>query len=568
VLFTKEQGNNEENRHAVRDARTGHMNPHPLISILVGGFVVAFVFGAIANRLRIAPIVGYLLAGIVIGPFTPGFVADGSLAPELAEVGVILLMFGVGLHFSSSDLLSVRKIAIPGAIAQIIIATALGWALGYAIGWSVGTGLMFGLALSTASTVVLLRALEDRRLIDTSEGRIAVGWLIVEDIAMVVALVIVPALSGALKDSSGTSTQLGPLLYTLAVTIGKVVLFVALMLVVGKRVIPWALEQVSKTGSRELFTLAVLAIALGAAFGSAVLFGVSFALGAFFAGLILNESELSHKAAAETLPLRDAFAVLFFVAVGMLFNPSILIRQPWAVAGTLLIILVGKSLAAWVIVLLFGHPQRVALIISASLAQIGEFAFMLAELGIKSDLLPHEGRDLILAGAIFSIVMNPAWFMMVDWLQSRGRRVGQTAIPAVSVEDHVILVGHGRVGKLVNQAMRDGNKPVVVIENNAELVNALRDRGERAILGNAEAPGILEAARVDRARMLISAIPNVFEAGQVILRARALNPSIEVAARAHSDAEVEHLRLRGAEVVIMGEEEIARRMIEYVVERR
>jgi len=544
------------------------MNTHPLISILVGGFVVAFVFGAVANRLRIAPIVGYLLAGIVIGPFTPGFVADGSLAPELAEVGVILLMFGVGLHFSISDLMSVRKIAIPGAIAQIIIATGLGWALGYAIGWPLGTGLMFGLALSTASTVVLLRALEDRRLIDTSEGRIAVGWLIVEDIAMVVALVIVPALSGAMKDSSGTSAQIGPLLSTLAVTIGKVVLFVALMLIIGKRVIPWALEQVSKTGSRELFTLAVLAIALGAAFGSAALFGVSFALGAFFAGLILNESELSHKAAAETLPLRDAFAVLFFVAVGMLFNPSILVREPWAVAGTLLIILVGKSLAAWVIVLLFGHPQRVALIISASLAQIGEFAFMLAELGIKSELLPLEGRDLILAGAIFSIVMNPVWFMMVDWFEPRSRRAGQAVVPAVSAEDHVILVGHGRVGKLVNQAMRDGNRPVVVIENNAELVNALRGQGERAILGNAEAPGILEAARVDRARMLISAIPNVFEAGQVILRARALNPSIEVAARAHSDAEVEHLRLRGAEVVIMGEEEIARRMIEYAVERR
>ncbi|HMU55732.1 MAG TPA: YbaL family putative K(+) efflux transporter [Nitrospira sp.] len=544
------------------------MNTHPLISILVGGFVVAFIFGAIANRLRVAPIVGYLLAGIVIGPFTPGFVADGSLAPELAEVGVILLMFGVGLHFSISDLLSVRSIAIPGAIAQIVIATGLGWGLGYAIGWSIGTGLMFGLALSTASTVVLLRALEDRRVIDTSEGRIAVGWLIVEDIAMVVALVIVPALSGALKNSSGTSAQVGPLLFTLAVTIGKVVLFVALMLIIGKRLIPWALEQVSKTGSRELFTLAVLAIALGAAFGSAALFGVSFALGAFFAGLILNESELSHKAAAETLPLRDAFAVLFFVAVGMLFNPSILVRQPWAVAGTLLIILVGKSLAAWVIVLLFGHPQRVALTISASLAQIGEFAFMLAELGIKSDLLPHEGRDLILAGAIFSIVMNPAWFMMVDWLQPRGRRAEHTALQAVSAEDHVILVGHGRVGKLVNQALRDGNQPVVVIENNAELVNALRGQGERAILGNAEAPGILEAARVDRARMLISAIPNVFEAGQVILRARALNPSIEVAARAHSDAEVDHLRIRGAEVVIMGEEEIARRMIDYVAERR
>lgn len=544
------------------------MNAHPLISTLVGGFVVAFIFGTIANRLHVAPIVGYLLAGIVVGPFTPGFVADASLAPELAEVGVVLLMFGVGLHFSIDDLLSVRKIAIPGAIGQVIIATTLGLGLAYAIGWSFGTGLMFGLSLSTASTVVLLRALEDRRLIDTSEGRIAVGWLIVEDIAMVVALVVVPTLSGAFKGSIGASLQVGALLGTIAVTLGKIALFVALMLVIGKRVIPWALDQVSKTGSRELFTLAVLAIALGAAFGSAALFGVSFALGAFFAGLILNESELSHKAAAETLPLRDAFAVLFFVAVGMLFNPNILISQPWAVVGTLLIILVGKSLAAWVIVLMFGHPQRVALIISASLAQIGEFAFMLAELGVTLGLLPPEGRDLILASAILSILVNPLWFMVVDWLQPRSRQVDRSVQPPVSVKDHVVLVGHGRVGRIVSRALRDAGRPIVVIEGNAEIVGGLRAEGVSVILGNAEVPGVLESAKVADARLLISAIPNVFEAGQVIERARTLNSSIEVLARAHSDAEVEHLKRHGAEVVIMGEREIARRMIEYATERK
>lgn len=544
------------------------MNAHPLISTLVGGFVVAFIFGTIANRLHVAPVVGYLLAGIAVGPFTPGFVADVSLAPELAEVGVVLLMFGVGLHFSIDDLLSVRKIAIPGAVVQVIIATTLGLGLAYAIGWSFGTGLMFGLSLSTASTVVLLRALEDRRLIDTSEGRIAVGWLIVEDIAMVVALVVVPTLSGAFKGSIGASLQVGALLGTIAVTLGKIALFVALMLVIGKRVIPWALEQVSKTGSRELFTLAVLAIALGAAFGSAALFGVSFALGAFFAGLILNESELSHKAAAETLPLRDAFAVLFFVAVGMLFNPNILISQPWAVVGTLLIILVGKSLAAWVIVLMFGHPQRVALIISASLAQIGEFAFMLAELGVTLGLLPPEGRDLILAGAILSILVNPLWFMVVDWLQPRSRQVDRSAQPLVSAKDHVVLVGHGRVGRIVSRALRDAGRPIVVVEGNAEIVGGLRAEGVSVILGNAEVPGVLESASVADARLLISAIPNVFEAGQVIERARALNSSIEVLARAHSDAEVEHLQRHGAEVVIMGEREIARRMIEYATERK
>ncbi len=536
------------------------MNAYPLISILVGGFVVAFIFGIIANRLRIAPIVGYLLAGIVVGPFTPGFVADGLLAHELAEVGVILLMFGVGLHFSIGDLLSVRKIAIPGAIVQIVVATILGWGLAYTIGWSLSTGLMFGLTLSTASTVVLLRALEDRRLIDMQEGRIAVGWLIVEDVAMVVALIVVPSVSGALK---GEVAQFGGLLATVGVTLGKIALFVAFMLVIGKRLIPWALDQVSKTGSRELFTLAVLAIAFGVAFGSTALFGVSFALGAFFAGLILNESELGHKAATETLPLRDAFAVLFFVAVGMLFNPNILISQPWALLGTFLIIVIGKSFAAWLIVLMFGHPQRVALTISASLAQIGEFAFMLAELGVTLGLLPAEGRDLILAAAILSILVNPLWFMAVDWIQSRSSSVDRSAQPSFSVKNHVILVGCGRVGRVVNGALREANQPIVIIEYNAEIVDGLRAKGASAILGNAAVPGILESANAADARLLINAIPNVFESGQIVERARALNSSIEVIVRAHSDAEVEHLKHHGAEVVIMGEREIARRMIDF-----
>lgn len=536
------------------------MNAYPLISILVGGFVVAFIFGIIANRLRIAPIVGYLLAGIVVGPFTPGFVADGLLAHELAEVGVILLMFGVGLHFSIGDLLSVRKIAIPGAIVQIVVATILGWGLAYTIGWSLSTGLMFGLTLSTASMVVLLRALEDRRLIDMQEGRIAVGWLIVEDVAMVVALIVVPSVSGALK---GEVAQFGGLLATVGVTLGKIALFVAFMLVIGKRLIPWALDQVSKTGSRELFTLAVLAIAFGVAFGSTALFGVSFALGAFFAGLILNESELGHKAATETLPLRDAFAVLFFVAVGMLFNPNILISQPWALLGTFLIIVIGKSFAAWLIVLMFGHPQRVALTISASLAQIGEFAFMLAELGVTLGLLPAEGRDLILAAAILSILVNPLWFMAVDWIQSRSSSVDRSAQPSFSVKNHVILVGCGRVGRVVNGALREANQPIVIIEYNAEIVDGLRAKGASAILGNAAVPGILESANAADARLLINAIPNVFESGQIVERARALNSSIEVIVRAHSDAEVEHLKHHGAEVVIMGEREIARRMIDF-----
>ena len=538
------------------------MHAFPLISTLVGGFVVAFIFGIIANRIGIAPIVGYLLAGLVVGPFTPGFVADASLAHELAEVGVILLMFGVGLHFSIKDLLSVRKIAIPGAIVQIVVATILGWGLAYAIGWSLGAGLMFGLTLSTASTVVLLRALEDRRLIDMPEGRIAVGWLIVEDIAMVVALVVVPTLSSAFG-GAGEVTQLGALLTTVAITLGKIALFVAFMLIIGKRLIPWALDHVSKTGSRELFTLAVLAIAFGVAFGSAELFGVSFALGAFFAGLILNESELGHKAAAETLPLRDAFAVLFFVAVGMLFNPNILISQPWALIGTFLIIVIGKSLAAWLLVLMFGYPQRVGLIISASLAQIGEFAFMLAEVGVTVGLLPTEGRDLILAAAILSILVNPLWFKAVDWIRLRSDPVDRSTQAPVPTSNHVVLIGHGRVGKIVNRALRDADRPVVVIEYNARIVDELRAEGVSVILGNAAAPGILESANVADARLLINAIPNVFESGQIVERARALNSSIEIIVRAHSDAEVEHLKHHGAEVVIMGEREIARRMIDF-----
>ena len=543
------------------------MNAQPLISTLVGAFVVAFIFGTIANRLRISPIVGFLLAGIVIGPFTPGFVGNVALAPELAEIGVVLLMFGVGLHFSIRDLLSVRMIAIPGALVQIVIAIGLGSWLAYALGWSLSTGMVFGLALSTASTVVLLRALEERRLIDTQEGRIAVGWLIVEDIAMVVALVVVPALSGGLGGSVEGSNAALKTLLAVVITLGKVAVFIALMLVVGRRFIPWTLDRISKTGSRELFTLAVLVIALGVAYGSAALFDVSFALGAFFAGLVLHESELSQKAATDTLPLRDAFAVLFFVAVGMLFNPSILIRQPWAVAATLLIIVVGKSLAAWLIVLAFGYPRRTALTISVSLAQIGEFAFMLAELGVTLGLLSSEGRDLILAGAILSLLINPFLFVALGWLEPRTDQGERFTQPAVSAKDHIILVGYGRVGAIVGSALREVNQALVVIEDNADIVNKLRAEGVTAILGHAEAITVLETARVIDARLLISAIPNVFEASQIIERARLANPSIEIVARAHSDAEVEFLKSHGAGVVIMGEREIARRMVEYAFER-
>ncbi len=388
--------------------------PHytPLISTIVVALVLAFIFGVIAQRLRFSPLVGYLVAGILISPFTPGFVADQGIANELAEIGVVLLMFGVGLHFSLEDLLSVGRIAIPGAIAQIAVATALGAGLAWWLGWSISAGVVFGLALSVASTVVLLRAMQERRLLETERGRIAVGWLIVEDMAMVLALLLLPALAPVLK--TGASVSLFALALPIAITLGKVAAFVAIMLIVGKRVIPWILHYVAHTGSRELFRLSVLAIALGVAFGAAMLFDVSFALGAFFAGMMLSESELSQRAASETLPLRDAFAVIFFVSVGMLVDPTIVLREPIPLLATVLIIIVGKSLAAFVIVRLFGHPTSTAFTIAASLAQIGEFSFILAGLGIELTLLPDRGRDLILAGAILSILLNPLLFAALD----------------------------------------------------------------------------------------------------------------------------------------------------------
>ncbi|QCX51668.1 cation:proton antiporter [Ralstonia pseudosolanacearum] len=393
----------------------------PLLSTIIGGIVLAFVLGTIAQRLRLPPLVGYLCAGVMAGPFTPGFVADQSLAPQLAELGVILLMFGVGLHFSMKELLAVKSIAIPGAIGQIALATLMGMGLAWLLGWAWGPGLVFGLALSVASTVVLLKALEDRGIEGSHEGshegHIAVGWLIVEDLVMVVTLVLLPALAGVLGGAGSIAVGWWDVTEVLAITLGKVVAFAALMLVVGRRVIPWMLERIVRTGSRELFRLGVLATALGVAYGATVLFGVSFALGAFFAGMVLAESEFSQRAAEESLPLRDAFAVLFFVSVGMLFDPRVLIDDTWAVLGTVLIVVLGKSLAAFAVVRAFGHPARTALTISASLAQIGEFSFILIGLGIGLEILPARARGLLLAAAILSILLNPLMFALIDRLK-------------------------------------------------------------------------------------------------------------------------------------------------------
>jgi len=552
----------------------------PLIATIVAGLGLASVFGTIAQRFAIPPLVGYLLAGVAVGPFTPGFVADQPLANELAELGIILLMFGVGLHFSLKDLLSVKAIAVPGAIVQIAVATLLGLGLAVAMGWTVGAGLVFGLALSVASTVVLLRAMQERRLMETERGRIAVGWLIVEDLAMVLALVLFPALA-SLQGGSNAAPAHGPLSTDLGlglagvllVTVAKIALFVGLMLIVGRRLIPWILHYIAHTGSRELFRLAVLAIALGVAFGSTKLFDVSLALGAFFAGMMLRESPLSQRAAQESLPLRDAFAVLFFVSVGMLFDPASVIREPLPLIGVLFVIIVGKSLAAFVIVLAFRHPVSTALTISASLAQIGEFSFILAELGVASNLLPKAGRDLILAGAIFSIMLNPLLFWIVDRLTARAAEpraspsatpptAAKVPIPVTKLTDHTILVGYGRVGSLVGTSLKQKNLPFLAVEAADAAPEKLRQSGVEVITGNAARPDVLHATNPAGARNLVIAIPEAFEAGQIVQQARAANPGIRIIARAHSDAEVDHLKGLGADIVIMGEREIARGMIE------
>jgi monovalent cation:H+ antiporter-2, CPA2 family len=556
--------------------------PHnvTLITTLAAGLGLALVLGFIAARLRLPALVGYLAAGIAIGPATPGFVADIDIASQLAEIGVMLLMFGVGLHFSLDDLLAVRKIAVPGAVVQMLVATALGAGLATWWGWPFGAALVFGLALSVASTVVLLKALESKGALDSMNGRIAVGWLVVEDLAMVLVLVLLPALAPLLLGTGETSGRLWP---TLGRTLLEVTVFVAFMLVVGRRLFPWLLWQVAKTGSRELFTLCVVAAAVGIAYGSAALFGVSFALGAFFAGMVLRESELSHRAAEESLPLRDAFAVLFFVSVGMLFDPMVLVRQPLQVLGVVAIIVVGKSLAAFALVLLFRYPLNTALTVSASLAQIGEFSFILAALGVSLKLLPPEGQSLIVAGALVSIAVNPLVFALIEpaqrWIRARSalaRRLEQrddplAELPASTEERflarQVVLVGHGRVGRGVAQALRERDVACVVVDQNRERVEALRAEGMAAVCGDAAEPGVLIQAHIARAAMLVIATPDALDVRRMIDTARTLNPSIEVVLRSHNEVEAAWIADDSGARVFVGEQELARAMVGHVLGR-
>ena len=541
--------------------------PHQtdLIALIAVGFVLALMLGYLAQRLRMPPLVGYLLAGVCIGPFTPGFVGDPQLAQQLAEVGVILLMFGVGLHFSMQTLWEQRHIALPGAVVQISVATLIGTIAARSWGWSLEAGLVLGLALSVASTVVLLRALEQRNELDTDRGRIAVGWLIVEDLAMVVALVVLPVLAPDAASDQSLWRELG--------IVGlKVSVFLALMLLGGRRVVPWILQQIARTGSRELFTLSVLAIALGIAYGSAYLFDVSFALGAFFAGVLLAESELSKEAGEKSLPLQDAFAVLFFISVGMLFDPSILVREPLAVLAVLFVIVIGKSLAAFAIVLAFAYPVRTALTISASLAQIGEFSFILAGLGVALGLMPETGRDLILAGALLSIALNPLVFATIPplerWFESHPRLLAaitrrkpltlERGTPGPPLHDHAILVGYGRVGSVIGSALHDAGLPYAVIEQNPHVhERQVAPLGIPSICADATTPSVLEAAGIDRARLVIIATPDSFHVRRVLELALQANPGIRTVVRTHFDTERTGLIANGATHAVMGERELA-----------
>ena len=562
--------------------------PHDvsLISTIAVGLGLAMVLGFLAARIKLPPLVGYLLAGIVIGPGTPGFVADIGLASQLAEIGVMLLMLGVGLHFSVSDLLAVRRIAIPGALLQITVATLMGMATSLLWGWGIGAGVVFGLSLSVASTVVLLRALETRGVLESVNGRIAVGWLVVEDLVMVLVLVLLPALAGLLGGSTQGLAEDAPshgLAATLGITLAKVSAFIALMLVVGRWAFPKLLWLVARTGSRELFSLCVIAAALGVAYASAKLFDVSFALGAFFAGMMMRESEFSHRAAEESLPLRDAFSVLFFVSVGMLFDPVVLFSQPLKVLVVVLIIMVGKTIAAFALVLAFRYPLNTALTVGVSLAQIGEFSFILAGLGVHLELLSPAGQSLILAGALISIALNSALFAAIEPVQAWVRRHSAFArrlearddplaelpmtVDARFLQGQVVLVGYGRVGRRIARTLREHRIPYVVADEHREIVEQLRAQNVPAVAGDAADPAVLIQAHIARACLLVIAVPDVFNVRKMAETARLLNPAIEVIVRSHNEVEAELLERDRVGKVFVGEHELARGMSDHVLAR-
>ena len=554
-----------------------------LISTIAAAFSVALILGFAAERIKIPAMVGYLVAGIIIGPATPGFVADVHIASQLSEIGIMLLMFGVGLHFSPDDLLAVRRVAVPGAALQMGATTLLGMAVAQWWGWSLGGALVFGLALACASTVVLLKTLETRDLLNTMNGRIAVGWLVVQDLVTVLVLVVLPPLAGVLGGPVADTAHAKPLWVTLGQTLLQVSAFIALMMVVGRRALPWLLWHVARTGSRELFTLSVVATAIGIAYGASAIFSVSFALGAFFAGSVMRESEFSHRAAQESLPLRDAFSVLFFVSVGMIVDPTILLSQPLRVLGVVAIIVLSNGIAAFVLVAALRYPLKTALTLAASLAQIGEFSIILAGLGLSLGLLPPEGMSLVLAGVLVSIALNSFLLSAIDpcqrWMlrhSALARRLERPEEPYAELpmsterkylEGQVVLVGYGRVGRRIAKALDARGIPYVVAEQNRELVDELRKNGGVAVSGNAAEPSVLIQAHIADAAMLVIASPDTFNVRQMAQTARALNPGIEIIVRTHNEEESVLLKKEGIGLVFFGEEELARGMTTHVLER-
>lgn len=557
--------------------------PHDveLIILLAVGFSLALVFGYIAARLRLPPLMGYLIAGVIISPNTPGIVADIHLANQLAELGVMFLMFGVGMHFSLNDLMQVRRIALPGAVLQIAVATLLGVGVSMMWGWSFGSALIFGLSLSCASTVVLLKALGDRGLLDSVNGKIAVGWLLVEDLVMVLALVLLPATAVLLGGQALESINHENIWLTLGLTLLKVSGFIAFMLIVGKRLVPFIMQIVARLGSRELFTLTVVAAAVSIAFGAYKIFGVSMALGAFFAGMVVKESDFSHRAEEETLPLREIFSILFFVAVGMLFDPRILIEEPLHVLAVVGIIMVGKTIAAMALVLFFRYPLNTALTVGASLAQIGEFSFILATLGVSLQLLSLDGQNLILAGALISITLNSFVFSAIEpvqnWIRERSylaRLLERSSDPLAMLpdevsqdylRDQVVIVGHGEVGRRITQNLMAENIKVVIAEENREIVEDLREKGIAAVSGIATEAGVLIQAHIQHARLLVLSPMDILDIHKIVDIAKTLNPEIQVLVCAESKAEAEAIRKDNIGEVYFAKEEMAKNMSNYIL---
>ena len=559
--------------------------PHDveLIILLAVGFGLALIFGYIAARLRLPPLIGYLIAGIIISPNTPGVVGDIHLGNQLAELGVMFLMFGVGMHFSLNDLLQVRRIALPGAILQITVATLLGMGVAHLWGWNFGSALVFGLSLSCASTVVLLKALGDRGLLDSVNGKIAVGWLLVEDLVMVLVLVLLPATAVLLGGETFAGDEPGNIWVTLGITLLKVAGFITFMLIVGKRIVPMIMQFVARLGSRELFTLTVVAAAISIAYGAYAVFGVSMALGAFFAGMVVKESDFSHRAEEETLPLREIFSILFFVSVGMLFDPRILIEQPWHILAVVGIIVIGKTIAAMALVLFFRYPLNTALTVGASLAQIGEFSFILAALGVSLKLLSIEGQNLILAGALISITLNSFMFAAIEpvqrWIRERSqlaRLLERSGDPLAMLpdelsqdylRDQVVMVGHGEVGRRLTKTLMEQNIKVVIAEENREIVERLREKGIAAVSGVATEPSVLIQAHIMHARLLILSPMDLLDIHRIVDIAKQLNPEIEVLICAENKQEAEAIRQDNIGEVFYAKEEMAKNMSNHILKQ-